>query len=112
VKETDGTTNLFWALPRGSISEFQASSLLECFTLDNIESLSWKKKYGFLHVVEEIVGVFDEQHVRPFLDLLVGCVVRMLESCSSSLDNTQSNAIDQSNNSSKNSNSLVKFLSC
>ncbi|CAL0335754.1 unnamed protein product [Lupinus luteus] len=106
VKETDGTTNLFWALPRGSISEFQASSLLECFTLDNIETLSWKKKYGFLHVVEEILGVFDEQHVRPFLNLLVGCVVRMLESCSSSLDNTQLNATYQSNNSSTNSNSL------
>ncbi|CAL0327253.1 unnamed protein product [Lupinus luteus] len=106
VKETDGTTNLFWALPRGSINEFQASSLLECFTLDNIETLSWKKKYGFLHVVEEIVGVFDEQHVRPFLDLLVGCVVRLLESCSSSLDNTQLNATDQSNNSTTNSNSL------
>ncbi|KAE9587003.1 hypothetical protein Lalb_Chr23g0269101 [Lupinus albus] len=106
MKETDGTTDLFWALPSGPISEFQASSLLECFTLDNIASLSWKKKYGFLHVVEEIVGVFDEQHVRPFLDLLVGCVVRMLESCSSSLDNTQSNATDQNNNSSRNSNSL------
>lgn len=99
VKKTDGPANLFWTLPGGSICEFQASSLLEYFTLDNIATLSWKKKYGFLHVIEDIVGVFDELHVSPFLDLLVGCVVRVLESCTSSLDNAKLNGLpsDQSN---------------
>ncbi|XP_061369187.1 uncharacterized protein LOC133312060 isoform X1 [Gastrolobium bilobum] len=109
VKKIDGPANLFWTLPNGSISEFQTSSLLEYFTLDNIETLSWKKKYGFLHVIEDIVGVFDELHVRPFLGLLVGCVVRVLESCTSSLDNATLNGLpsDQSN-SSANSNSFGK----
>ncbi|XP_027334628.1 small subunit processome component 20 homolog isoform X2 [Abrus precatorius] len=93
VKKADGPANLFWALPRGSISEFEASSLLEYFTLENIATLSWKKKYGFLHVIEDIVGIFDEFHIRPFLDLLVGCVVRVLESCTSSLDKAKLNGV-------------------
>ncbi|KAJ6298901.1 hypothetical protein OIU76_019961 [Salix suchowensis] len=41
---------------------------------------------GFLHVVEDILGVFDESRTRPFLDLLMGCVVRLLGSCTASLD--------------------------
>ncbi|KAL2332603.1 hypothetical protein Fmac_013816 [Flemingia macrophylla] len=86
VKKTDGPANMFWTLPRGSIDEFQAAALLEYFTLDNIANLSMKKKYGFLHVIEDIVRVFDELHIKPFLDLLVGCVVRLLESCTSSLN--------------------------
>ncbi|KAJ1404603.1 Down-regulated-in-metastasis protein [Sesbania bispinosa] len=107
VEKTDGPANLFWTLPSSCSSEFQASSLLEYFTLDKIATLSWKKKYGFLHVIEDIVGVFDELHIRPFLDLLVGCVVRVLESCTSSLDNVKLNALasDQCN-SSTSSNSL------
>ncbi|XP_057754877.1 uncharacterized protein LOC130974144 isoform X1 [Arachis stenosperma] len=86
VKKNDGIVNLFWTLSGGSISEFQALSLLQYFTLENMVTLPWKKKYGFLHVIEDIVGVFDEMHISPFLDLLVGCVVRVLESCTSSLD--------------------------
>lgn len=93
VETTDGPANLFWSLPIGCTSEFQASSLLEYFTLDNIAALSWKKKYGFLHVIEDVVEVFDELHIRPFLDLLVGCVVRVLESCTSSLDNIKLNEL-------------------
>ncbi|XP_045811204.1 small subunit processome component 20 homolog isoform X1 [Trifolium pratense] len=107
VEKTDGPTNLFWTLPISCSSEFQASSLLEYFTLDNIATLSWKKKYGFLHVIEDIVGVFDELHIRPFLDLLVGCVVRVLESCTSSLDNVKLDGLSSDqHNSSTNSNSL------
>ncbi|CAI8597993.1 unnamed protein product [Vicia faba] len=93
VERTDGPANLFWTLPIGCTSEFQASSLLEYFTLDNIAALSWKKKYGFLHVIEDVVEVFDELHIRPFLDLLAGCVVRVLESCTSSLDNVKLNGL-------------------
>ncbi|MCH98519.1 small subunit processome component 20-like protein [Trifolium medium] len=107
VEKTDGPANLFWTLPISCSSEFQASSLLEYFTLDNIATLSWKKKYGFLHVIEDIVGVFDELHIRPFLDLLVGCVVRVLESCTSSLDNVKLDGLSSDqHNSSTNSNSL------
>jgi U3 small nucleolar RNA-associated protein 20 len=106
VEKTDGPANLFWTLPISCSSEFQASSLLEYFTLDNIASLSWKKKYGFLHVIEDIVGVFDELHIRPFLDLLVGCVVRVLESCTSILDNIKLNELSSDqHNSSTSSNS-------
>lgn len=89
VKKTDGPGKLFWTQPGGSISEFQASSLLEYFTLESIVELSWKKRYAFLHVIEDVLGVFDELHVRPFLDLLMGCVVRLLGSCASSLDNAK-----------------------
>ncbi|RDY00034.1 Small subunit processome component 20-like protein, partial [Mucuna pruriens] len=103
VKKTDGPANLFWTLPRGSIDEFQAAALLEYFTLDNIANLSWKKKYGFLHVIEDIVGVFDEYHIRPFLDLLGGCVVRLLESCTSSLDNAKLNRLPSDQHNSGNS---------
>ncbi|KAK2393598.1 ARM repeat superfamily protein [Trifolium repens] len=106
VEKIDGSANLFWTLPLSCTSEFQASSLLEYFTLDNIASLSWKKKYGFLHVIEDIVGVFDELHIRPFLDLLVGCVVRVLESCTSILDNIKLNELSSNqHNSSTSSNS-------
>lgn len=106
VKKTDGPANLFWTSPRGSINEFQAADLLEYFTLDNIENLSWKKKYGFLHVIEDVVGVFDELHVRPFLDLLVGCVVRLLESCTSGLHVKLDGLPSDLRNSSTCSNSL------
>jgi U3 small nucleolar RNA-associated protein 20 len=106
VEKIDGSANLFWTLPLSCTSEFQASSLLEYFTLDNIASLSWKKKYGFLHVIEDIVGVFDELHIRPFLDLLVGCVVWVLESCTSILDNIKLNELSSDqHNSSTSSNS-------
>ncbi|XP_047154008.1 small subunit processome component 20 homolog isoform X2 [Vigna umbellata] len=104
VKKTDGPANLFWTLPTGSINEFQDAALLEYFTFDNIANLSWKKKYGFLHVIEDIVAVFDELHIRPFLDLLVGCVVRLLESCTLSLSaNLNRLPSEQHNCSPKNS---------
>ncbi|KAI9126519.1 hypothetical protein K1719_002115 [Acacia pycnantha] len=38
-----------------------------------------------------ILGVFDELHVRIFLDPLMVCVVRILGSCALSLDNTRLN---------------------
>jgi U3 small nucleolar RNA-associated protein 20 len=60
-----------------------------------------------LHVIEDIVGVFDELHIRPFLDLMVGCVVRVLESCTSSLENVKLNGVSSDQHSSStNSNSL------
>ncbi|XP_027937625.1 small subunit processome component 20 homolog isoform X2 [Vigna unguiculata] len=106
VKKTDGPANLFWTLPTGSINEFQDAALLEYFTFDNIANLSWKKKYGFLHVIEDIVAVFDELHIRPFLDLLVGCVVRLLESCTLSLSANLNRLPSDQHNCSPNSNSI------
>ncbi|OMO88554.1 Down-regulated-in-metastasis protein [Corchorus olitorius] len=82
-------SNLYQNLPISSIEEFHALNYLKYLTLENITALSWKKKYGFLHVVEDVLGVFDEFHVKPFLDLLMGCVVRVLASCSSSIDSAR-----------------------
>ena len=106
MKKTDGPANLFWTSDKVSIDEFQADALLEYFTLDNIANLSWKKKYGFLHVIEDIIGVFDELHIRPFLDLLVGCVVRLLESCTSSLHANLNGLPSDQHNCSTSSHSL------
>ena len=78
--------DIFWNLPENCTVELQPPSILKYFTVENIMALSWKKRYGFLHVIEDILGVFDESHVRPFLDLLMGCVIRVLGSCTSSLD--------------------------
>ncbi|CAJ1855344.1 unnamed protein product [Sphenostylis stenocarpa] len=108
VKNTDGPANMFWTLPRDSLDEFQDAALLEYFTFDNIANLPWKKKYGFLHVIEDIVGVFDELHIRPFLDLLAGCVVRLLETCTSSLHANLVRLPSDQHNCSTNSNSIVE----
>lgn len=66
------------------------SVILQQFTADGIKALSLKKRYGFLHVTEEILEVFDEFHVSPFLDLLMGCVVYILESCTNNTLDTKS----------------------
>lgn len=106
VKKTDGPANLFWTLPTGSIDEVQDGALLEYFTVENIANLSWKRKYGFLHVIEDIFAVFDELHITPFLNLLVGCVVRLLESCTSSLNANLNRLPSEQHNCSTNSNSI------
>ncbi|KAF5740542.1 small subunit processome component 20 isoform X1 [Tripterygium wilfordii] len=84
--ETDGTTNLFWTSFNTGTDELRLSNCLKYFTRENILALSWKKKYALLHVIEDILVVFDELHISPFLEFLMGCVVRILESCSSSID--------------------------
>ncbi|XP_062109162.1 uncharacterized protein LOC133819824 isoform X2 [Humulus lupulus] len=83
---SDGTSDWFWTSSGSSKDRFQASNFLKYFTVDNITALSWKKRNGFLHVIEDVVGVFDELRIKPFLDFLMGCVVRILESCTCSLD--------------------------
>ncbi|XP_050219970.1 uncharacterized protein LOC126670312 [Mercurialis annua] len=89
-KEANDTMDLFWILPGKSSVELQPFNILKYFTMENIMALSWKKRYGFLHVIEDILAVFDESHIRPFLDLLMGCVVRVLGSCTSSLHEAKS----------------------
>lgn len=93
----DGIIDWFWSSPQSSMDKFQAFNVVKYFTMDNITALSWKKRYGFLHVIEEVIKVFDESRVRPFLDMLMGCVVRMLESCSLSLDCVKSHGTSVDN---------------
>ncbi|KAK2988996.1 hypothetical protein RJ640_013987 [Escallonia rubra] len=86
----DGTGDLIWSSPEMLKFEFETHTVLRHFSVDNLKALSWKKKYGFLHVIEDILGVFDESRINPFLDLLMGCVVRILVSCTSSVDSAKS----------------------
>ncbi|XP_048334306.2 uncharacterized protein LOC107422300 isoform X3 [Ziziphus jujuba] len=83
---SDGTSDWYWDSAIISIEKFRALNFLKHFSVDSITALSWKKRYGFLHVIEDILGVFDELRVRPFLDFLMGCVVRILGSCTCNLD--------------------------
>ncbi|KAL5542673.1 hypothetical protein UlMin_010383 [Ulmus minor] len=89
---SDGTSDLLWTSPTSSRDRFQASNFLDYFTVDNVVALSWKKRNGFLHVIEDVIGVFDEFRVIPFLDLLMGCVVRILRSCTSCIDASKGNS--------------------
>lgn len=88
-----GMSKWFWISPKRSKDEFDSDIFLKFFTVDNIMALSWKKKYAFLHVIEDILGVFDELHVKPYLDLLMGCVVRILWSCTSTIDSGKSGSL-------------------
>ncbi|GJX79607.1 small subunit processome component 20 homolog isoform X1 [Tanacetum coccineum] len=74
---------------------FDSSSVSRHFTLDNIRSLSSKKVYGFLHVTEEIIGIFDATRIEPVLDTLMGSVVRILASCAPTVDETKSMCIQE-----------------
>ncbi|KAM7486094.1 hypothetical protein LguiA_002103 [Lonicera macranthoides] len=96
----DAISNWLWGSPQSSKESFDSYGILRHFTVDNIKALSWKKRYGFLHVIEDILGVFDEFHIVPFLDLLMGCIVRILASCTSSLDTVRSSVSSVVENSS------------
>ncbi|KAH0641401.1 hypothetical protein KY285_037987 [Solanum tuberosum] len=78
-----------WTTPGVLQHGLDSFSVLEHFSRDCINVISWKKRYGFLHVIEDIVAVFDEVHISPFLDLLMGCIVRLLDSCTSTLEGTR-----------------------
>ncbi|CAK9136502.1 unnamed protein product [Ilex paraguariensis] len=96
----DLTGNWHWSPPGRSENEFDSSKVLKHFTMDNINAHSWKTRYGFLHVIEDIILVFDELHISSFLDLLMGSVVRILVSCTSTLDRTKSNGLSSEENDS------------
>ncbi|GJZ51936.1 small subunit processome component 20 homolog isoform X1, partial [Tanacetum coccineum] len=74
---------------------FDSSSVSRHLTLDNIKSLSSKKVYGFLHVTEEIIGIFDATRIEPVLDTLMESVVRILASCAPTVDETKSMCIQE-----------------
>ncbi|CAN4120834.1 unnamed protein product [Withania somnifera] len=80
-----------WTTPETLKHGFDSFSVSKHFSRDCINAISWKKRYGFLHVIEDIVAVFDEVHISPFLDLLMGCIVRLLDSCTSTLEATRTN---------------------
>ncbi|KAK1435340.1 hypothetical protein QVD17_01101 [Tagetes erecta] len=90
----DDLGELIWNL-RNTPATFDSSAILRHFTMDNIKSLSSKKIYGFLHVTEEILGVFDESRIKPVLDTLMGSVVRILASCAPSIDEEDGGAEKQ-----------------
>lgn len=83
---SEGAANWFWTSSNGSVEEFGALNLLKYFTFSNIAALSWKKRSAFLHVIEDVLGVFDASRVGPFLDFILGCVVRILGSSTLGLD--------------------------
>lgn len=89
-KGSDTAADWLWSSHEKYMNDLHAFNVLKFFTVDNINALSWKKRYSFLHVLGDILEVFDEFHVIPFLDLLMGCVVRVLRSCTSSLESAKS----------------------
>ncbi|XP_078430936.1 ARM repeat superfamily protein isoform X2 [Wolffia australiana] len=46
-----------------------------------VSSLSSKKKFSFLHVLEDVLRCFDESRIKPFLDLLLAILIKILEWC-------------------------------
>lgn len=89
-READASANWFSNLHLVSMKA-SATNILKYFSTESIVALSWKKKYGFMHVVEEILAVFDEMLISPFLNVILGCVVRILASCTSSLHAARKN---------------------
>ncbi|CAH8334303.1 unnamed protein product [Eruca vesicaria subsp. sativa] len=83
---SDEATDLFWSSGKSSLDYFQKSKCSEYINLDALSTLSWKKKSGLLHVIQSILKVFDVFHVRPFLDFLMGCVVRLLVNNAPNID--------------------------
>lgn len=83
-READASANWFCNLHLVSMNA-SATNILKYFSTESIVALSWKKKYGFMHVIEEVLAVFDEMLISPFLNIILGCVVRILASCTSSL---------------------------
>lgn len=70
--------DLFSSSGKSSVDGFQKLNFLKYLTVDTLSTLSRKQKSGFLSVIQQIFEVFHESHVRPFLDFLMGCVVRLL----------------------------------
>ncbi|KAH6811413.1 hypothetical protein C2S51_025175 [Perilla frutescens var. frutescens] len=90
---------LLWESSKSPEFEVEASDILKHLTSKTIETLSWKKKYGFLHVVEDIFAVFDESRLNPFLNLLMNCVVLISASCTSVLGSEKSESFSVDNSS-------------
>ncbi|XP_010445040.1 PREDICTED: U3 small nucleolar RNA-associated protein 20-like [Camelina sativa] len=83
---SEETMDSFWSSGESSMDYFHNSNFLKYFTVDTISTLSRNQKSGFLHVIQHILEVFDESRVRPFLDFLMGCVVRLLGNSAPNID--------------------------
>ncbi|XP_047962589.1 small subunit processome component 20 homolog isoform X2 [Salvia hispanica] len=81
----DEMSKICWASSKSQQFEVDAPDILNILSSNTIETLSLKKKYGFLHVVEDILAVFDASRLKPFLNLLMNCVVLISSSCTSAL---------------------------
>ncbi|KAG6399207.1 hypothetical protein SASPL_140683 [Salvia splendens] len=81
----DEMSNVCWASSKSHPFELDEPEILNLLTSNTMETLSWKKKSGFVHVVHDILVVFDESHIKPFLSLLIYCVVLVSSSCTSAL---------------------------
>ncbi|CAN8326706.1 unnamed protein product [Cochlearia groenlandica] len=93
---SEETMDLFLSSGKSSLDYFQKSNFLKHFTVDTISTLSKNQKSGFLHVIQQILEVFDDSRVRPFLDFLMGCVVRLMVNYSPNIDeeiNIESSAL-------------------
>ncbi|KAG6388570.1 hypothetical protein SASPL_149999 [Salvia splendens] len=95
----DEMSKFCWASSKSHQFEVDAPEILNLLTSNTIESLSLKKKYGFLHVVEDILAVFDESRLKPFLNLLMNCVVLISLSCTSALGSKTSESSPVENSS-------------
>ncbi|KAI3984708.1 hypothetical protein MKX01_039325 [Papaver californicum] len=88
----------FWRSSGSSIEEFQALNVVKGLTIVETEEISWKKRYGFLHVIEDIFKSFDEFHLKPFLNLLMSFVARIMEVCTYRLDGAKNSEASQIEN--------------
>lgn len=84
--ESEDFNNQFWSSFECIRDESPPCISLGC----NISNIPWKTRYGFLHVIEDILKTFDDLHIRPFLKMLMTFVVRILESCTISLESAKS----------------------
>lgn len=91
--------NWYWSSGTISKDDFLRLDLLKYFSVENMAALSMKKIYGFLHVVEDVLGTFDEFHIRAFLNLLMGFVARVLGGCTSVLAKSIESSSDNSTSS-------------
>lgn len=96
----DEIRKIFWGSSKSSELNVDASDILMHLTSNAIETLSWKKKYGFLHVVKDILAVFDEARLNPFLNLLMNIVVLISASCTSVLGSSKKSDFSFVDNSS------------
>nr|GLL39955.1 small subunit processome component 20 homolog [Ipomoea trifida] len=89
----DANVESLWTNPQALNDEYNSFNVFKHFTTNIISNISWKKRYSFLHVIEDTVAVFDEAHISPFLNLLMECISYLLESCALTLGNTDSSLI-------------------
>lgn len=84
VQTAEASTNITHGSCPSILNKYSTSIL--------VADLSWKQKYGFLHVIDEILRTFDEAHIKPYLNALLKIVGLILESCMPNLANGDSSS--------------------